>query len=172
MTTEDMDPDDENPTRDFVEAFAETFDAAQVQMTERQAAAIAEVNQLGLAWHKDPYLAPWCRHLGSSMGRVAADLLIGFPLVRVAYKALATTPSTTDFVTTLLAAHPDASDPKLQRELLAEGELSYHCIRKVMEMVAEPDNRVAAVHKFIDTIIDALVWMFDQATIARQPATH
>lgn len=170
MTTEDHDTDDENPTRDFVEAIADTFDAAQRVMTERQAEAIAEVNRLGLAWHKDPYLAPWCRHLGASMGRVGADLMVGFPVVRAAYKALVTMPDPVDFVTTVLAAHPDAADVKLRRELFAEAELSTFCFSYVMAQVSTPENRVAAVHKFIDTMVDALAWMVDQSL--GKPATH
>lgn len=189
MTTADETPDtedDESPTRDFVEAMADTYEAMQTEMTERQAAAIAEVNRLGLAWHNDPYLAPWCRHLGASMGRVGADLRVGFPVVRTAYKALLVDPVPMDFVTTILAAHPDASDPKLQRELLAEAELSIICLRHLWTMVqpldpetdvprfvkdSDHDGRLsAAIYKFIDTIVDALAWMVDQSL--GKPATH
>lgn len=172
MTDTDPEPetDPDDNVRDFVEAIGDTYDDAIQRMTERSAIAIAEVNRLGLAWHNDPYLAPWCRHLGASMGRLASDLMIGFPSVRAAFKALLTMPTPTVFVTSLLTAHPGADDPKLQRELLAEAELSILCLERIMDMVTIPQNRVAAVEAFIDAIVDALAWMMDHAMPA--PRTH
>jgi hypothetical protein len=169
MTPTDSDPDDEHA--DTMQTFKEGIEALDDlsrRFSEENARDIAACQELGLMWQRDPYLAPFCHVIGMTAGTVGADMRVGIAVTRAALKTLVSVQSPTDFVTTVLAGHPEGADPQVQRELLARATLTVFCIQKVAATVPAA-KREEAMHKFIETVCKGIEFMMrDEAA----PTTH